>query len=240
MSAKHFLKTIIGPAIALMTSLGCAQAAELTHGPMIGHTTDTTARIWVRTDGPGRVQVRAVSAAGKATTSEVIRLVEEDNFCGSIELKGLSAATIYRYRILLNGGELSPSLNQEFTTLPSEQHRGMVRVGFGHSVRGPGQQTTWRSIAKKKPDLFILMGDNVYSNTTEPTKHRRMYLEQRADPHFAAFAATLREKNLALAELGSYKLLDEELLCARLYTGPMYRKYAAVLRAAYLRYMGPV
>ena len=33
------------------------------------------------------------------------------------------------------------------------------------------------------------MGDNIYSNTTEPAKQRRMYLQFRADPHFRAFAA---------------------------------------------------
>lgn len=168
-----------------------AGAAELTHGPMIGHTTGTTARVWIRADGPCRLTVRAVpKAGGKAISSDAIRIVESDNFCGSVVLNDLSPATTHSYRILLNDEERRPSVLQEFTTFPAEGRAGIMRIGFGHSVRGSGEQTAWRSIAEKKPDLFILMGDNVYSNTTEPAKHRRMYLQYRADPHFSAFAAT--------------------------------------------------
>ena len=190
MTAKHFSNTIAKLVVAQTLFFTCARAVELTHGPMIGHTTGTTARVWVRADGSCRLQVRAVPAVGKAITTERIRLVEADNFCGSVVLKGLSSSTTYSYRILLNSKEQHPSVLQEFTTFPPEQHRGILRVGFGHSLIGPGEQTTWRSIAEKKPDLFILMGDNIYSNTTDPAKQRRMYLQFRADPHFRAFAAT--------------------------------------------------
>ncbi len=189
MFPKHFLKILTAAFAPALTTF--AGAAELTHGPMIGHTTATAARVWIRADGPCRFTVRAVpQAGGKAIVSEAIGLVESDNFCGSVSLKDLSPAATYSYRILLNGKERRPSVLQEFSTFPAEGRLGVIRVGFGHSVRGSGEQTTWRSIAEKKPDLFILMGDNVYSNTTEPAKHRRMYLAHRADPHFTAFAAT--------------------------------------------------
>ena len=32
--------------------------------------------------------------------------------------------------------------------------------------------------------------------------------------------------------MGTPPMLDPELLCARMYTGPLFEKYAAVLRAA--------
>jgi len=91
--------------------------------------------------------------------------------------------------VLLDRVEQHPRHTQLVTTFPQANEPARLRIGFGHSIRGPGKQTTWLAIADKKPDLFILMGDNVYSNTTEPVKHRRMYLEARADPCFAAFAA---------------------------------------------------
>jgi alkaline phosphatase D len=189
MVREHSLKILAATFVVALAAR--AGAAELTHGPMIGHTTGTTARVWIRADGPCRLNVRALpKAGGKTISTEAIRLVKSDNFCGSVELKGLSPSTSYGYRILLNDQERRPSVLQEFTTFPARGRPGIVRIGFGHSVTGPGEQTTWRSIAEKKPDLFILMGDNVYSNTTEPAKHRRMYLEYRADPHFSAFAAT--------------------------------------------------
>ena len=167
------------------------QTAELTHGPMIGHTTNTTTRVWVRADGPCGLHVRAVpKIKGKTIFTEKFHLVESENFCGSVLLKGLSPSTKYSYRVFLGNKEQPSSVIQEFRTFPERRYRGVVRVGFGHSLTGPGEQIIWRSIAKKKPHLFILMGDNIYSNTTDPRKQRRMYLQFRADPHFRAFAAT--------------------------------------------------
>ncbi|MFQ6035412.1 MAG: alkaline phosphatase D family protein [Sedimentisphaerales bacterium] len=172
--------------IALHSS---SQAAVLTHGPMVGHTTDTTTRIWVRADGPCKMRVRVTS---KATTivSETIRLVQEDNFCGSVELTGLSPRTTYRYRVLLDNKAQPGPVRQEITTFGRAGQPGVVRIGFGHSLRGAGAQTIWSAIKAKKPDLFILMGDNIYSNSTEPNKQRSMYLQFRADPHFRAFGVT--------------------------------------------------
>lgn len=111
MIAKHLSKTTLGLVVAQVLFFTCVRAVELTHGPMIGHTTGTSARVWVRTDGPCRLHVRAVAAVGKAITSEGLGLVEADNFCGSAVLKGLSPATTYSYRILLNNQEKAPSLS---------------------------------------------------------------------------------------------------------------------------------
>ncbi|TKJ34469.1 MAG: hypothetical protein CEE38_18155 [Planctomycetes bacterium B3_Pla] len=191
MIGKSLLSAMAGSVAIQAMSLLSVYGLELTHGPMIGHTTSTTSRVWVRADGPCQLQVRAVpKAEGKAILTQKLSLIKPDNFCGSVCLRGLWPSTTYRYQILLNGKEQPSSAVQEFTTFPVEKRSGIVRVGFGHSLIGPGRQTTWRSIAEKKPDLFILMGDNIYSNTTEAAKQRRMYLQFRADPHFRAFAAT--------------------------------------------------
>jgi len=191
MVRRRLFNAVLAAIPGLISSFACTHAAELTHGPMIGHTTSTTARVWVRTGGSCQLHARALPRnGGRAILSEKIRLLESDNFCGSVVLKGLSPSTTYSYRILLDNKEQRPSVLQEFATFPAEKHRGILRVGFGHSLIGSGDQTTWRSIAGKKPDLFILMGDNIYSNSTDPGKQRRMYLQFRADPHFRAFAAS--------------------------------------------------
>lgn len=167
------------------------QAAVLTHGPMIGHTTDTTTRIWIRTDGPCEIHVLMMAkTGGKTIVSEKIHLVEDGNFCGIACVKGLTPASFYSYRIFLDNKE-QPSLvrRQEFRTFSRPNESSVVRIGFGHSVRGQGEQTTWKAIEAKDPDLFILMGDNIYSDTTDPAIQRKMYLQYRADPYFRAFAA---------------------------------------------------
>ena len=157
------------------------QAAVLTHGPMVGHTTDTTTRIWIRADGSCKMQVRLTSE-DETFVSETIRLVRKDNFCGSAEVTGLSPRTTYSYRVFLdNKGQACP-VKQLLTTFPRECEQCVIRIGFGHSLRGEGAQRIWDAIGEKRPDLFILMGDNIYSNSTEPGKQRKMYLQFRADP----------------------------------------------------------
>jgi len=174
--------------LALQSS---AKAGVLTHGPMVGHTTDTTALIWIRAEGLCEMQVRLTpKSGGRTIVSETVRLTEEDNFCGSAEIRGLSARTTYSYRVFLDNKEQRCPVRQEFTTFAPPQKPCIVRIGFGHCLRGSGVQKIWRAIGAKKPDLFILMGDNIYSNSTEPAKQRRMYLQFHADPYFRAFGAT--------------------------------------------------
>ena len=172
-----------------MALCSSGEARVLTHGPMIGHTTDTTTRIWVRADGPCKMQVR-FSSKGRTIVSETIRLVEENNFCGSAEVTGLSPKTTYSYRVFLDNKEQGRDVRQEITTFDRVLEPGIIRIGFGHSLRGRGAQDTWKAVEAKKPDLFILMGDNIYSDSTEPAKQRRMYLQFRADRYFRAFGAS--------------------------------------------------
>lgn len=172
--------------------MGCvsARAAVLTHGPMVGHTTESTSRIWARADGVCRMHVEVTDAStGQMIASESIRLAQVHNYCGSAEVKGLSPHTMYSYRVLLDGTGQAQVARQTFRTYPKPGARCVVRIGFGHSLRGSGVQTTWNAIAAKEPDLFILMGDNIYSDSTEPAKQRKMYLAYRGDPCFRAFAA---------------------------------------------------
>jgi len=187
---KRWILTGVVVCLMLATRpMSMAAAAGLTHGPIVGHTTDHSTRIWVRADGHAELQVRLRSGNGQQFLSGAVVLEQEDNFCGAADVEGLTPDTTYSYRVLLDGREQRPRYEQSVTTFPPANRPTRVRVGFGHSVRGPGEQTTWLAIADKKPDLFILMGDNIYSNTTEPIRHRRMYLQARADPCFAAFAA---------------------------------------------------
>jgi alkaline phosphatase D len=129
-------------------------------------------------------------AKGRTNVSEMIRLVEKNNFCGSAEVKGLSPRTTYSYSVFLDNKKHDSDIRQEVTTFVRALEPGIVRIGFGHSLKRGGAQDTWKAVASKKPDLFILMGDNIYSNSTEPSKQRGMYLEFRADKYFRAFGAT--------------------------------------------------
>ena len=168
-----------------------AIASTLTHGPMVGHTSHTTVSIWVRADEACDFRASATPKSGDGSIfSNAVSLTEENNFCGSVQIEGLKPLTNYIYKIFLNDVEQAPLVAQEFRTFPLPGQKGIVRIGIGHSLIGSGEQTTWQTIQSQKPDLFILMGDNIYSDSTEPAKQRRMYLQFRADPYFRSFCAS--------------------------------------------------
>ena len=165
-------------------------AATLTHGPMVGHTTDASTRIWVRADGPAELLVRLQGPGGHTAESAPLRLREEDNFCGTAVVRGLSPRTAYSYQIVLDGVAVEPATPQTVRTFPRPGEPSVITIAFGHSLWGSGEQIVWKAVAAKKPDLLLLMGDNIYSNSTDPAKQRPMYLAYRADPYFRALAAT--------------------------------------------------
>ena len=80
-------------------------AAVLTHGPMVGHTTHDSTRVWVRGDQAAQVQVRVTGPDGRAVLSDSVWLQAEDNYCGTAIVRGLSPKTAYTYRVLLDGAE---------------------------------------------------------------------------------------------------------------------------------------
>jgi hypothetical protein len=123
-----------------------ATGAGLTHGPIVGHTMGHSTRIWARADGPAEFQVRVRSVDGRQFKSAIVGLKEEDNFCGTVDVDGLTPDTTYGYVVLLDGMEQRPRCAQSVTTLPPANHPARVRIGFGHSIIGSGEQTTWRAI----------------------------------------------------------------------------------------------
>lgn len=72
----------------------------------------------------------------------------------------------------------------------------ITRIGFGSCARQrPEPQAIWRAAAEAEPDVFILLGDNVYADTDEVDQLRADYAMLAADPGFGA----LREGSTVLA-----------------------------------------
>jgi alkaline phosphatase D len=176
--------------LALLMFGNTVQAAQVTHGPMAGHATHQSVSIWVRADETCVYSVQVQAAhGGTKLISKFVALNGENNFCGVAHVKGLLPSTAYSYRIFLDGAEQSTPLAQRVTTYPAEGKPGIIRFAFGHGVNGNDPQPIWDAIAAKQPMFFLIMGDNIYSNSTEPAKQRSMYLQMRADPRFRSFGA---------------------------------------------------
>jgi alkaline phosphatase D len=91
---------------------------RLTHGPMLGHPTATSMRVWARTSDSGEFLVRYGTEENKLdqASKPAITEIENDN-AGYATLKGLKSDQRYHYQVQVNGRP--HGLPGSFLTLPS-------------------------------------------------------------------------------------------------------------------------
>jgi alkaline phosphatase D len=153
-------------------------------GPMLGHTTSTNARIWVRASEPARVSLR-ISSDPELSRGRLIhasRLTTNTANAGEILISGLRPNTQYYYSVLLNG---KPALNPPypaFTTPLPEGADARVRFAFTSCVgfKGYDSAAGYADMATRTNiDLLFMLGDNHYANTNDLAKQRLFYADQR-------------------------------------------------------------
>ena len=164
---------------------GVAHASPyLLFGPMLGHTTSTNARIWVKASEPARVAVR-ISAANASWGTRVIkaaRLTTNDGNAGEIFISGLRPNTQYSYTILLNGESALSQPYPSFVTPPPEGTDSHVRFAFTSCVgfKGSDSAAGYADMATRTNfDLLFMLGDNHYANTNDIARQRLFYGDQR-------------------------------------------------------------
>ena len=161
-----------------------ARSPYLLLGPMLGHTTSTNARVWVRASEPARVAVRISTNADLSRGRSIsgARLTTNTANAGEVLVTGLQPSTQYYYTVLLNGDSSLAQPYPSFTTPPTEGTNARVRfaftscVGFKgyHSAAGYADMATRTNI-----DLLFMLGDNHYANTNDVDVQRRFYADQR-------------------------------------------------------------
>jgi alkaline phosphatase D len=62
-----------------------------------------------------------------------------------------------------------------------------LTIGFGSCAEQTREQPIWDTIASHNPELFILMGDNVYIDSDDPLKMKADYHKLSQEPHFSKF-----------------------------------------------------
>lgn len=118
--------------VVLCLSAGVASAVEVTHGPVIGGVTPTDARFVLRTDAAATVRIELAtddSFVEPLTTTEAMT-TEDADFFGIVEITGLTPATPYYFRVVIDGepgGAQGP-----FETYPEPGTTpGSFSFGFG-------------------------------------------------------------------------------------------------------------
>ncbi len=66
----------------------------------------------------------------------------------------------------------------------ADDTRPLARIAFGSCVHQDKEQPIWDAIVKAKPDLWLMLGDNIYADTQDIAVMRQKYAKQAAQPGF--------------------------------------------------------
>ena len=158
--------------------------AFLHAGPLVGHVTDTTARLWAKASNKASLAFR-IGETPDLSQSRVVhgpRLQEKESFTGQVEVTGLKAGTRYYYTPLLDEKPALARPYPSFVTVPSGEAAGRQRIAFGSCVGARGYVAAaafGEMAARGKFDLLLMLGDNHYGDTTDPDLLRDHYFMHR-------------------------------------------------------------
>lgn len=166
--------------LSLLWAGTCAQAVEISHGPMLGHVTSESIRVWARMAKPGTFTVRyGLEAEALNGVSAPAVTAWAQDCAAAVELKGLQAGAEYFYEVVGEGETAGP--RGTFKTLPAaSQYRNAehnpkglfnFRFEFGscanqNPANGIGYSmplyTTMNRQVRDKVHFAIMNGDWLY------------------------------------------------------------------------------
>lgn len=130
-------------------------------GVKVGEVSDTSALLWFRADGPGRMRVNL---------GEWVEAVAERDFTHVFKLDGLTPSTLVEYAAEVEG---KAPLKGGFRTAPSKDAAEDVvfTVITGQAYKDlddPAGFKIYPSMAKLKPGFLVPTGDTVYYDNDPP------------------------------------------------------------------------
>jgi alkaline phosphatase D len=163
---------------------------KLFTGPMVGAITDTSARFWVRTAGPARVQIKmrdlGSKASGIVTSKEVVTRAGDD-FTALIDMDGLTPFCLYGYDVLVDGKPKHGLLSKYapvFKTAPATGEKVRFSIAFGGGARYiPKYERVWGEILHARPLALLMLGDNVYIDEPQRRDIQRLHYYRRQLRH---------------------------------------------------------
>jgi len=176
-------------------------------GPMLRHTAETTAAVWVETDSPCTVDVLGTTVR----TFEV-----RGHHYALVPVEGLHPGSSTPYQVRLDGETVWPDPGSDFPpsrirTLDADRpvrlvfgscrHSTPMAVGTAHSYDPDALDAYSRRLRdlpeSRWPDLLMLLGDQVYADDT--SEETQDFIRSRRDPS--------REPGLEVADFEEYTRL---------------------------------
>ena len=175
------LRAVLFLAVVCQSTSVPTQAASLIAGPLIGHTTTTSATIWVETDVAATVRIdywveprimfhRTLREPMSKGSSEA-RTESTFPYTCTIALSDLPPGRLIYYDVYVDGTIIAPRTVQVFPLMPPEsiletepERITEFTVAFG-SCNLPARvpvQSIWSQVARFRPAAFLFIGDNNY------------------------------------------------------------------------------
>lgn len=163
-------------------------------GPMVGVAAPDAVTVWVRLSGEYEavLEVSASRHFRNAVASAPVRPSRAGDDCTAVlRVEGLSPATPYFYRILVNGKPDAYLDIFQTKTAPAGPARFAVAFGSCPRVQRDRVQPIWTSLQAAAPDLFFWIGDNIYGDSLDPQALAEEYRRQRAVASLQGFIASV-------------------------------------------------
>jgi len=106
-------------------------------GPMLGCVTPTSAKIWVRTSTPSKVEliVSADPTLASPPRSAAVNTTAKNDYTATLNITGLKPFTTYHYDVLVNGRSALKKPLPKFKTNPKPNQKIKFSVAFGGGAR---------------------------------------------------------------------------------------------------------
>lgn len=130
-------------------------------GPMVGHTTDRSTRLWARVDRRG---VLGAVLTGENGDVEEARATTDAEGYGIVEVDELDPGIRYAARFELDGRPIVSDPPVLLRTFPREGDPSPIRIALVSCSRvaWDSVQTIWAHVAADRPDVVLWLGDNNY------------------------------------------------------------------------------
>lgn len=152
---------------------------KLTHGPVVGAVTNSTARVFVRTDKSAAIKIRygKLARLSDAVESATQQTSADHDFTTIIPLTNLDANTVYYLDIVINLVPQERAPYPRFKTFPETgtiKPFKFVYLTDSNVIPDP-PVATFVNAARAKPDFVVLGGDFPHGKSLDLERKRSFY-----------------------------------------------------------------
>lgn len=165
----HHMKKLI-PFFTFIICCNMAIAQYVTHGPVVGAVSPTSARIYVRTTQAAEIKMQLATDTLFSNAVEVTdSTLDWRDSSNILNFSDLAPYTVYHYRVFVNGN--LDSVSGYFRTFPADDVKGHYTWGV-LSCQEFGTYNTFNSLYYRHPEFVLHNGDWTYPDYQIPGDHR--------------------------------------------------------------------